>query len=415
VRHDAAASAARENLEKFQETAKLPCGPFPMKFAFRLLISLLAGVAIVRAADVRVANAAEFRAAMAAVKPGTRVLLAGGVYEGGFHFSNARGEAGEPIVVAAADPKNPPVFTKAKTGLHFSNPAYLELHDLVFEKLSDNGINIDDGANTGAGENGTHHIFLRGLRSSDVGTNGNQDGIKLSGIWNFRVLDCTVERWGTGGGSAIDMVGCHGGIIKGCTFRHIEPAPPNCTGVQGKGGTSDIKITGNRFEHAGGRAVNIGGSTGRQFFRPPLDEAQNHAEARNVYVEGNTFVGGTTPVAFVGVDGAFVRFNTVEHPTRWAVRILQETRAADFLPCRNGVFTDNVIVFDSAHWAEGGVNIGASTAPETFTFARNWWYCSDHPERSTPKLPVAETAGVYGRDPVEAKGKAGESAYGQRE
>lgn len=382
-----------------------------MKLPFSLAVSFFVGLLVARAEEVRVANAAEFRAAMAAVKPGTRILLAGGKYEGGFHFSNVRGENGQPIVIAAADPANPPVFTHAKTGLHLSNPAHLELRDLVFEKLSDNGVNIDDGANTGGGEQGAHHIFLRGLRASDVGTTGNQDGIKLSGLWNFRVLECVVERWGTGGGSAIDMVGCHGGVITQCTFRHLDPAPPNCTGVQGKGGTSDLKISRNRFEHAGGRAVNIGGSTGRQFFRPPLDDAKNHAEARHISVEGNTFVGGVTPVGFVGVDGATVRFNTIERPTRWALRILQENRAADFVACRAGVFADNVIVFDSGHWAEGGVNIGAGTAPETFTFARNWWYCSDRPDRSAPKLPVAETDGVYGRDPVEAKDKAGASAY----
>ncbi len=373
-------------------------------------IFLLAGAVLARAAVVRVANAAEFRAAMATVKPGTRIFLAPGVYEGGFHFADVRGAAGQPIVITAADEKNPPVFTKAKTALHFSAPAYLELHALVFEKVSDNGLNIDDGANTSGGETGAHHILLRGLRSSDVGTNGNQDGIKLSGIWDFRVENCTVERWGTGGGSAIDMVGCHRGVITGSTFRHLEPAPGNCTGVQAKGGTSEIAITRNRFEHAGGRAVNIGGSTGRQFFRPPLDDAKNHAEARTILVEGNTFVGGVTPVGFVGVDGATVRFNTIERPTRWALRILQENRAADFVACRGGVFSDNLIIFDSMQWAEGGVNIGPGTAPETFTFARNWWYCRDRPDRSTPKLPVAETEGVYGRDPAEARGKAGAEA-----
>jgi hypothetical protein len=362
-----------------------------------------------------VAGAAELRAAVAAAKPGTRLLLAGGTYAGGFQFANLRGTAGQPIVLAAADPGQAPVFTGAKTGLHLSNPAYVELHDLVFEKLSDNGLNIDDGSVTTGGEAGAHHVVLRGLRVRDVGTTGNQDGIKLSGVWDFRVEDCTVERWGTGGGSAIDMVGCHRGVIAGSTFRHLDPAPGNCTGVQAKGGSSEIAIVRNRFEHAGGRAVNLGGSTGRPFFRPALAGAGPHAEARALRVEGNTFLGGATPVGFVGVDGATVRFNTIELPGRWALRILQENRAADFVPSRGGVFTDNVIVFQSTAWAEGGVNLGAGTAPETFTFARNWWFCRDQPDRSTPKLPVKETDGVYGRDPAEARGKAGAEAWPERE
>jgi parallel beta helix pectate lyase-like protein len=358
------------------------------------------------AEDVKVNGAAELRAALAAAKPGTRLLLAGGNYGAGFHFSNVRGEEKQPIIIMAADAQKPPVFRDGSAGMHFSNPAYVELHNLVFTKLAHNGINIDDvGGKTNGSARG---VLLRGLRISDVGSEGNHDGIKLSGIWDFRVTGCTIERWGTRGGSAIDMVGCHRGTIEGNAFRH-NPEPQNCSGVQGKGGTSDIVIRRNRFEHAGGRAVNIGGSTGLQFFRPALVEGGEHAEARNLRVEGNTFI-GSTPVAFVGVDGAVVRFNTIERPNRWALRILQETKAPGFVACRNGEFSDNTIVFDSTRWSEGGVNIGAGTAPDTFKFARNWWYCADDPKRSRPRLPTAEVEGKYGQPIAEAKGRAGADA-----
>lgn len=53
----------------------------------------------------------------------------------------------------------------------------------------------------------------------------------------------------------------------------------------------------------------------------------------------------------------------------------------------------------SAPSAAGGVNIGGNTAPATFQFARNWWYCLDDPPRSRPSLPATETAGVYGQSP----------------
>jgi hypothetical protein len=289
------------------------------------------------AADVKVNGAAELRSAVAAARPGTRLLLASGDYGGGFYFSNLRGEEKQPIIIAAADPQQPPVFRDGNAGMHFANPAYVELHDLVFTKLAHNGINLDDGGGTtNASARG---IVLRGLRIRDVGGEGNHDGIKLSGIWDFRVSGCTIERWGTRGGSAIDMVGCHRGIIEGNTIRHNDPEPPNCTGVQGKGGTSDVVIRRNRFEHAGGRAVNIGGSTGLKFFRPALVEGVEHAEARNLRVEGNTFIGSSAPVAFVGVDGAVVRFNTIERPGRWALRILRENNAPGFIACRNGEFT----------------------------------------------------------------------------
>lgn len=371
-------------------------------------IAVLLPVRGVHAAQVKVNGAAELRSAVAGAKPGTRILLTGGSYGAGFYFSNVRGEEKQPIVIAAADAQQPPVFRDGNVAMHFSNPAYVELHNLVFTKLAQNGINIDDvGGNTNASARG---VVLRGLRISDVGGEGNHDGIKLSGIWEFRVTGCTIERWGTRGGSAIDMVGCHRGVIEGNTIRH-NPESQNCSGVQGKGGTSDIVIRRNRFEYAGGRAVNIGGSTGLQFFRPPLIEGGEHAEARNLRVEGNTFI-GSTPVAFVGVDGAVVRFNTIERPNRWALRILQETKAPGFVACRNGEFTDNTIVFDSTRWSEGGVNIGSGTAPATFKFARNWWYCADSPERSRPRLPTTEVDGQYGRPVAEAKGKAGAEALG---
>lgn len=360
------------------------------------------------AEDVRVSNSSELRAAVARAKRGTRILLAGNDYGAGFHFANLRGEEGQPIIIAAADPKQPPVFRGGNAGMHFSNPAYVELHNLVFTNLAHNGLNIDDiGSETNASARG---VVLRGLRVSDVGSDGNHDGIKLSGLWEFRVIDCVIERWGTRGGSAIDMVGCHRGVIEGNTIRHNDPEPPNCTGVQAKGGSSDIVIRRNRFDHAGGRAVNIGGSTGLKFFRPPLATGDEHAEARNLRVEGNTFNGSVVPVAFVGVDGAIARFNTIERPGRWVLRILQETTAPGFVACRKGEFSDNIIVFESTRWSEGGVNIGAGTAPETFKFARNWWYCADNPGRSRPRLPTAEISGTYGRPISEAQGKAGADA-----
>ena len=348
-------------------------------------------------------NADEFRQAAASAKAGARILLAPGAYPGGFHFVNLRGETNQPIVIAAADSRNPPVFQGGTGALHLSNPAFLELRDLVISNMTANGLNIDDGGNR---DTPAHHVALRALRVNDIGPAGNNDGIKLSGVTDFRVEACVIERWGTGGGSAIDMVGCHRGVIQSNTFRHFDSA--GSTGVQAKGGTSETIIRCNRFENAGERAVNIGGSTGRQFFRPPLKPGEQNSEAKDILVEGNTLIGSGASVAFVGVDGAIVRFNTIFLPKRWALRILQETQAPDFIPSRNGWFTDNIVVFDSRHWGEGGVNVGPQTAPETFHFARNWWYCLDNPARSRPRLPTTEADGVYGKAPLFRDASAGD-------
>jgi parallel beta helix pectate lyase-like protein len=353
---------------------------------------LLLCVGNASAADVSVHDAIEFRHAVAEAVPGTRILLAPGDYAGGFHFSIVRGETNRPIVIAAADPMRSPVIKGGETGIHFSDPAFVELHHLILTGWSGNGVNIDDG---GSFDTPARSVVLRQLIVTNAGPTGNRDGIKLSGAVDFRVEGCRVEGWGIGGGSGIDMVGCHRGLIVSNWFRHTDSS--SSTGVQCKGGTSEIEIRYNRFENAGGRAVNIGGSTGLQFFRPPLSVGTPHAEARDIRVEGNTFIGSAAPVAFVGVDGAIVRFNTIYRPKRWALRILQENNAAGFVPSRNGEFTDNLVVFHSSEWSAGGVNIGVNTAPQTFKLARNWWYCVDQPSLSQPQLPTREVDGVYGQ------------------
>ena len=373
------------------------------------LIALWLGqVARAATIDIMVTNAAEFRSAVAVAKPGTRILLAGGVYGGGFHFSTLRGEPNQPIIIAAANPEQPPIFRDAHVGIHLSNPAHLELRDLVFTRLTQNGLNIDDG-NAAAGAAGAHHVTLRGLRISDIGADGNNDGIKLSGVWDFMVSGCTIERWGTRGGSAIDLVGCHRGRIEANFIRHNFPAPPNCNGVQAKGGSSNIVIQGNRFEHAGGRGVNLGGSTGLPYFRPALTADGDHAEARDLIVEGNHFLGGLSPVAFVGVDGAIVRFNTIEQPARWPLRILQENKSPGFVPSRRGQFLDNLIIVESSRSLEA--NVGAGTAPESFVFARNAWYNAEASDRSRPTLPTIEVDGIYGAPPETVRNRAGAGAF----
>ena len=327
--------------------------------------------------------------AVRAAKPGTKVLIAPGKYQGGLHFQGLQGEPGKPIILAAADQANPPVFQGNNSCFHLTDPAFVELHDLILTEASGNGINIDDG---GSYETPAHHVVLRGLTIRDVGPAGNRDGIKLSGVDNFRVEGCTIERWGDSG-SAIDMVGCHDGAVSGCTFRYRSEIAAN--GVQTKGGSRAIVIERCRFENAGSRSVNIGGSTGLPYFRPQADGY----EAKDIVVEQCTFIGSSAPICFVGVDGAIVRYNTIYRPTRYVVRILQESQGSQFVPCRNGVFSNNVVAFRSDE-TRGMTNIGAGTAPESFRFTSNHWYCIDQPDRSNRlSLPVKETGGAYGADP----------------
>lgn len=374
----------------------------PMMLPFIACAALLmcAGCGSEAQEPQRVADRESLVSAISNAQPGAVIQIAPGEYAGGMYFRGVRGEPDRPIIIAAQDPHQPPLFRGGGNGMQLSEPAHIELRDLHFTGATGNGLNIDDGGTFE--DNPAVHITLTRLHVSDVGPEGNRDGIKLSGVQDFVVQQCVIERWGDGG-SAIDMVGCHRGVIEDTLMRHDEGK--GGSGVQAKGGSADIIVRHCRFEHAGSRAVNIGGSTGLQFFRP--QPPQGH-EARDIVVEGNVFVGSLAPVAFVGVDGATVRFNTIYMPGRWALRILQETREPGFVPSRNGRFTDNIIVFRSDAWSEGGVNIGPGTAPETFVFARNAWYCADRPDRSAPRLPTPETDGLVGADPLLADPEGGD-------
>src|SRR5688572_14090599 len=59
--------------------------------------------------DVRASTTAALRNALVAAKPGTRILVAPGDYDG-FLVSGVQGAAGRPIVLAAASADSPPVI-----------------------------------------------------------------------------------------------------------------------------------------------------------------------------------------------------------------------------------------------------------------------------------------------------------------
>ncbi|MDX2036408.1 MAG: right-handed parallel beta-helix repeat-containing protein [Isosphaeraceae bacterium] len=351
-----------------------------------LLLSLLAVLAS-PFEPTRVDSLPELRAALAAAQPGTIIEIAPGDYEAGFSAADLAGTAERPIIIRAADRKRPPVFRGGR-GIHFSRVDHLRIEDLVIEKTSANGINIDDGGRLTRPSRG---IVLARLQIADIGPRGNIDGIKLSGVDDFRVEDCLLERWGSGG-SGIDMVGCNRGEIVGCRFVHGDATGDN--GVQTKGGSTEIVVRRCRFDHAGQRAINIGGSTGLAFFRP---KPAGH-EASRITVEDCVFDGSTAAIAFVGVDGATVRRNTIHRPRRWAFRILQETRAPGFVPSRKGAISENLIVFRAGEMVDA-VNVGDAVDAPSFRFERNAWFCLDRPDRSRPRLPSTEIGGRYGVEP----------------
>jgi len=339
-------------------------------------------LASAHAADITISDAAALKSTLRDLKPGTVLKIAPGDYSGGHHFSGI-----DDLTLEALDPKQPPHFKGGNSALQFSRCQRLTLRHLRISGQSTNGINLDDG---GQRTHPVKGITLDHLDISDIGPKGNHDAIKCSGLDELTIRDCTISGWG---GQGIDFVGCHKSLITGCKFVG-KPGFTASASIQLKGGTSDVIVEKCHFKNAGERPINVGGSTGLDFFRPP-DAA---FEGKDLTVQDCTIEGSLCAAAFVGVDGALFTRNTILYPEKWIFRILQETSGERFPPCRNVRITDNKIIFRRAQ-VQIEINIGANTAPETFTFTSNRWFAEDRPDRSKPKLPAAESGGVYGSDP----------------
>ncbi len=316
---------------------------------------------------------------------GDTILIHAGTYLGTFWIEDLNGSPGLPIVIRGED-RSTVVFDGGSESMHMSKCSYVQLENFTVTRQTGNGMNIDDG---GVLDTPTHHIVVRNVLFTQMAATGNNDQLKLSGLDTFSIEDCTFED-GAVGGSGVDMVGCHKGLFKGNTFTRQGS---NC--IQAKGGTQHIRIEGNRFIDGGQRAVNLGGSTGLQFFRPP----NATFEAADLQVYSNLFVRSVAPISFVGCVRVHVENNTIINPVRWVFRVLQETvDTSRFLPCGDNYFRNNIIVYTTS--ISTHVNIGSNTAPESFTLANNLWYKSDDVSRSQPNLvSMSETASIYGSDP----------------
>ena len=334
--------------------------------------------------------------------PGTAVVVHAGTYSGGAYMADLAGSVGAPIWIGGAAGEARPVISGGGTAIHLVRARYLILHDLEVSGPTDNGINCDDGGDYG-NELATHDVIFRNLYIHDVGSGGNQDCLKLSGLNDYFVLDSEFTVCGGGGsGSGVDHVGCHRGLIARNYFHDLGG-----NAVQSKGGAEDIEIRWNRIINAGERGLNMGGSTGFDYFRPPVPDMVAPFEARNIRAIANVYEGAVTPLAFVGCVECLAANNTIVNPTNWLLRILQETtnlNGYDFLPASDCIFINNLVYFDRSELSTY-VNVGGNTAPDTFTFTTNLWYAHDDPAASEPtNLPVTETGGIYGQAPAFTSG-----------
>ncbi|WP_157238016.1 right-handed parallel beta-helix repeat-containing protein [Desulfobacter curvatus] len=329
---------------------------------------------------IQVSDLTSLRSALSKAKPGDQILITQGIYDGGFGLKNTQGTKERPIVIAGNDPEFPPVFQGRGGAVKMSRVGYVKIKNIRIERRSDNGINIDDGGNYAQP---SHHIILENLQISEIGKTGNIDAIKMSGVDYFVVRNCRMQGWG---GSGIDFVGCHNGVVQGCTFEGV-PGYRTKNAIQIKGGSSRVLVENNAFINCGERTISIGGNTGKPYFRPQ----NTNFEAENIIIAGNKFIGGEAHIAWVTSRNSHVHHNIFYLPEKYVGRILQETKNSHFILCRKGFFEANMVVTDGR--VRAFFNIGPNTQPETFSFSGNAWYRFQSDKK--PDLPTMELNGIY--------------------
>lgn len=326
--------------------------------------------------------------------PGDTILIHDATYDGGHYIAGLEGTEDRWIIIRAYG--GSPVVEGSSEAWHLVEPAYVRIEGMTFRGQSANGVNVDDG---GTYDTPAHHVVFDSCAFEDMTADGNHDLLKLSGLDHFTISNCTFRN-GASGGSGVDMVGCHNGVIEISTFENM-----GSNAIQAKGGTQFVRITRNRFVDCGNRTLNLGGSTGLDYFRP--DTAR--FEAADLDVFANVFTGSRAPIAYVGCVRVRVVNNTFYKPGHWVIRILQETvDPSRFVECGSNAFVNNIVYLGNAIATE--CNVGPNTRPETFSFSNNLWYHHEQPSWDGPSLPVEDRNSIVGSDPKLAAAEQGNVA-----
>ncbi len=355
-----------------------------------ILIGFLLWSQVVFAKTIRVGRGQQvttLSAASQSAEAGDTILWTSGTYSGGQSASGLSGTQENPVIILA-EVSGSVIFDGGGEAWHLSNLKHVIIRGFVFKNNSSNGVNCDDG---GSLEGTAHHITFEHCTFRDINSSGNSDLLKMSGVDDFTVRRCTFINGSTGAhGSGLDMVGCHNGIIENNAFESMGGGA-----IQAKGGTQYITIQKNFFKNCGTRSLNLGGSTGLDYFRPP----DAGFEASDLFVYSNVFIGSEAPIAYVTSVNVHVVNNTIIHPGKWVVRILQEqSDLSRFVSCGEGVFRNNLVVINDN--VSVLCNVGNNTRPETFTFSNNLWYHSENPDWSGLDLPVTDADAIVGQDPL---------------
>jgi hypothetical protein len=323
----------------------------PVVISMVLVVSLCSRV---NATD-RYADPGNLNTQLGAAGPGDRVILAPGNY-GHVWLQNKNGTADQLIQIVAQDPGNRPVFLNpGSEGFQIADCSYLLFDGLIVRGASSEGFHLQfTGSSPPA--NPTNHIIMRNCQSDGMPTSGNTDNFKSDGTNNTLFYGCKTDSCGDSG---FDFVGCRETLIMRSTMSNNGGG-----GIHPKGGSYNFGFYKNRFNAAGERDHQFGGSSGSAYYHQGNYNDPGY-EAYDQVAMGNVTVGGWSAVAFTSSWHCDFKYNTIVDPTNYVMRILKE----------GGINQTSYNVF-ARNLVKAGVstqNVGSNTQPATFTYADDFW------------------------------------------
>ena len=370
-------------------------------------------------------NAALNAVLYGALQPGDRVEISPGTYTGYHSINGKHGTATQPITITAADPDNPPVFsTSATCGLQAIGCSYLSVKHIAFDYNRDIGLFFQHATPRPFDTlSDCHHVEVSDCTFTRTGQGdwGNHDGIKLTGVDHFAVRRCTIDGWGDGGGSGVDVVGSQYGLIDGCSLRNPQQAPSGtATGITIKGGSRSVEVSGCLLYAAGKPGIQIGQDTGIQYFRSPPGSTLSDGtvvdyEAKEIEVWNNTILDNKCGIYWGKSSGGRAHHNTIVQSntssTERSPFQISALAVAPLLQSHHGRMDHNLIVYRWKKlywWAVPFVRRTVADANTlTFTFDSNAWYQTDIATEGQhwPNvvgalgLPTADGNAIYQIDP----------------
>ena len=312
--------------------------------------------------------------AVAAATPGTAIRIKPGTYDTALYTNDLHGTEENPIWIGGIPGQERPVLTSEKGAITINRGSYIIIHDLEVTGSEIHGIHVNDGGDNNNFE-AAHHFIFRNIYNHEIG----DSCFKFAGLNYSWLFDCEVERSHIGGreSAAIDSVGCHYNTV---AYNYIHDVLG--IGVSFKGGSYEADIFANLFVNIGTSAVNMGQTTGDDFFRPSLKKDGTMYEAHDIRTYSNIFIGGESSFSFICATNCYAVNNTVIMPRSFLFRVLNTDEADSRKLANAGSPHDNTIANNIFYYGDSlrdPMNVGGKTSPATFVVQNNIFYFVNRP------------------------------------